>query len=87
MLKTQVMNGLLTLDDFLIGLFVANFGQLLVFLNICFLWQASLGCIAFGLPATVHGCRKPWRGLKGDTKKQKYDNVCGKKVVNPIEVC
>ncbi|CAH1419255.1 unnamed protein product [Lactuca virosa] len=28
----------------------------------------------------------PWKGLKGATKKQKYDKVCEKKVSTPIEV-
>ncbi|KAA3457812.1 casein kinase I-like [Gossypium australe] len=28
----------------------------------------------------------PWQGLKADTKKQKYDKICEKKVSTPIEV-
>nr|XP_043639032.1 casein kinase 1-like protein 3 [Erigeron canadensis] len=28
----------------------------------------------------------PWQGLKGATKKQKYDKICEKKVSTPIEV-
>lgn len=28
----------------------------------------------------------PWQGLKGATKKQKYDKICEKKVATPIEV-
>nr|KAJ0213073.1 hypothetical protein LSAT_V11C400190790 [Lactuca sativa] len=30
-------------------------------------------------------CTLPWQGLKGATKKQKYDKICEKKVSTPIE--
>jgi len=28
----------------------------------------------------------PWQGLKAATKKEKYDNICDKKLSTPIEV-
>lgn len=32
-------------------------------------------------------CSLPWQGLKGATKKQKYDKIREKKVSTPVEVC
>jgi len=29
----------------------------------------------------------PWQGLKAATKKEKYDNICEKKLSTTIEVC
>ncbi|CAM8999108.1 unnamed protein product [Rhodiola kirilowii] len=45
----------------------------------------DLGSLGYVLLYFLRGSL-PWQGLKAATKKQKHDNICGKKMSTPIEV-